>query len=202
MVTEQYQIEDSPWTDTKTQGVNFNDYKARIKAQHDSQKQSEQKERDRLGDLVKEKDQIEELDTATEEERDRILYEDYLKKGLVNIKNLVLKNPALRTPKESEFLILYMKHQFEVFYEIDKDCIEMFVQRLSFDVYKPGDVVAQEGQVCAKLIMFIDGEIEAVKKLQPKGEEVKSGPREDYIKTFKPGQCLGDEGLTTDNYRL
>ena len=31
-VTEMYQIEDSPWTDTKTQGVNFNDYKARIKA--------------------------------------------------------------------------------------------------------------------------------------------------------------------------
>ena len=83
----------------------------------------------------------------------------------MNIKNLVLKNPLHRTEKENEFLILYLKHQFEVFYDIDKAAIEMFVQRLSFDVYKPGDVVCKVGQPCAKFIMFIDGEVNAVSRL-------------------------------------
>ena len=41
----------------------------------------------------------------------------------------------------------------------------MFVQRLSFDVYKPGDVVAKTNQACQKLIMFIDGEVSAVSSL-------------------------------------
>ena len=44
----------------------------------------------------------------SEEERDRKLYDDYLAKGLVNIKNLVLKNPAQRTNKENEFLIIFL----------------------------------------------------------------------------------------------
>jgi len=69
-----------------------------------------EKERNRLGDLIKESEEIEELDAATEDERDRKLFDDYLKKGLVNIKNLVLKNPLHRTDKENEFLILYLKH--------------------------------------------------------------------------------------------
>ena len=63
----------------------------------------------------------------SEEERDKKLYDDYLAKGLVNIKNLVLKNPAQRTNKENEFLILYMRHQFECFHDVDKASIEMFV---------------------------------------------------------------------------
>ena len=41
----------------------------------------------------------------------------------------------------------------------------MFVQRLSFDVWKPNDVVAKLGQVCNQLIMFIDGEVTAVDRL-------------------------------------
>ena len=54
--------------------------------------------------------EIEQFGTETEEERDRRTFDDYLKKGLVNIKNLVLKNPLHRTEKENEFLILYLKH--------------------------------------------------------------------------------------------
>ena len=95
--------------------------------------------------MVKEPEELEVIDAATEEERDRRLFDDYLKKGLVNIKNLVLKNPLHRTDKENEFLILYLKHQFDVFADIDKACIEMFVQRLSFDVYKQDDIVARAG---------------------------------------------------------
>lgn len=94
----------------KEQGVDFDDYKARIKSNHDREKENARTERERLGDLTKEKEDIEVIDSATEEERDRQMYDDYLVKGLVNIKNLVLKNPLHRTEKENEFLILYMKH--------------------------------------------------------------------------------------------
>jgi len=58
---------------------------------------------------------LESIDAATEEDKDRKLYQDYLKKGLVNIKNLVLKNPLHRTKKENQFLILYLKHEYEIF---------------------------------------------------------------------------------------
>ena len=107
---ETYNIEGSPWTDTGTQGVNFNDYKARIKANYDNEHATAAKEKNRLGDLTKEMSEIEQFGTETEEERDRRTFDDYLKKGLVNIKNLVLKNPLHRTEKENEFLILYLKH--------------------------------------------------------------------------------------------
>ena len=68
------------------------------------------KEKNRLGDIDKEEDEVVPLDRETEEEKDKKLYADYLRKGLINIKNLVLKNPLHRTPKETEFLILYLKH--------------------------------------------------------------------------------------------
>ena len=63
-----------------------------------------------MGDIDKEEDEVVPLDRETEEEKDKKLYADYLRKGLINIKNLVLKNPLHRTPKETEFLILYLKH--------------------------------------------------------------------------------------------
>lgn len=157
----------------------------------------------RLGDLVKEKEDIEHIETATEEERDRQLYDDYLKKGLVNIKNLVLKNPLHRTEKENEFLILYMKHQFEIFHDKEKPSIEMFVQRLSFDVYKPGDVVAKAGTPCNKFIMFIDGEVDAMSKLPNiRDSSASSTIRDGLIKSFRPGMCLGEECFEIDDYRF
>ena len=57
----------------------------------------------------------------------------------------MLKDPEKRTAKETEFLILYLKHQYEVFHEIDKDAIKMFVTRLGVDIFKPGDVVCTAG---------------------------------------------------------
>eukprot|EP00354_Favella_ehrenbergii_P012507 CAMPEP_0170455082 /NCGR_PEP_ID=MMETSP0123-20130129/3135_1 /TAXON_ID=182087 /ORGANISM="Favella ehrenbergii, Strain Fehren 1" /LENGTH=152 /DNA_ID=CAMNT_0010718041 /DNA_START=835 /DNA_END=1293 /DNA_ORIENTATION=+ len=109
---EKYQIADheTPWHNIKEQGVDFEDYREKIKSVYDKGKEVAEKERNRLGDLIKESEEIEELDAATEDERDRKLFDDYLKKGLVNIKNLVLKNPLHRTDKENEFLILYLKH--------------------------------------------------------------------------------------------
>ena len=143
------------------------------------------------------------FETATEEELDRRLFDDYLKKGLVNIKNLVLKNPLHRTEKENEFLILYMKHQFECFFDVEKSAIEMFVQRLSFDVFKAGDVVGKTGQPCNQLVMIIDGEIEAVSRIVSVRDSAASEfEREHYIKTLKEGSCFGEECFESDDYRL
>ena len=109
-VTETYNIENSPWNNVETQGVNFEDYKARIKAQLEQENFKQNLEQNRLGDLTKDDTEVTKFDKQTEEERDRKMFDDYLKKGLVNIKNLVLKNPVNRTDKENEFLILYLKH--------------------------------------------------------------------------------------------
>lgn len=147
-VEEKFQIKNSPWENIQAQGVNFHDYKAKVKAVVDSEKESAEQEKNRLGDINKSADEIQHVERLTEDERDQILYADYNKKGLVNIKNLVLKNPIHRTDKENEFLILYLKHQYEIFADIEKAAIEMFVQRLSFDVFKPGDIVAKVGQSC------------------------------------------------------
>ena len=114
-VEEKFQIYDSPWADSKTQGVNFHDYKASIKTQQDKEREGDKLEKNRLGDIALDKKDREVIDSMTEDERDRKIYADYLKKGLVNIKNLVLKNPLHRTAKENEFLILHLKHEYEVF---------------------------------------------------------------------------------------
>ena len=126
-VEEKFQIEDSPWEGIQAQGVNFHDYKARIKAEVDKERNNAELEKNRLGDINKAEDEIEPDEKLTEDEKDQLLYDDYLKKGLVNIKNLVLKNPVHRTEKENEFLILYLKHQYEIFFDIEKAAIEMFM---------------------------------------------------------------------------
>lgn len=100
-------------------------------------------------------------DRWTQDEKDKKLYDMYLQKSLVNIKNVVLKNAEQRTVKEVEFLILYMKHKFPIFYEIDRRTLEYFVRRLSFSLYKPGESLVHKGEDCTGMIIFIDGEVEA-----------------------------------------
>ena len=60
----------------------------------------------------------------TQDEKDKKLYDMYNTKGLVNIKILALKNPEQRSAKEIEFLILYLKFKFPVFFEIDRRTLE------------------------------------------------------------------------------
>lgn len=83
---------------------------------------------------------------------------------MVNVKNLVLKNPEQRTAKEVEFLILYLKFKFPVFLNIDRRTLEFFVRRLAFALYKPTENVAKRGDKCTGMIMIIDGEVEARSK--------------------------------------
>jgi len=65
---EKYNIDDkdTPWANVKEQALDFEDYKARIKSNHDKEKETARTEQMRLGDLVKEKDEIEHIETATE----------------------------------------------------------------------------------------------------------------------------------------
>ena len=145
----------------------FEDYKKRMRQANAQESDRATLERNRLGDLLREDGPTarNQEDRTTEEQKDRQKYNEYLRKELVNIKNLVLKNPLQRTKQENEFLILFLKHEFEVFQDIEKPCLEMFIQRLSFNVFKPGETVAKAGQPCTSMIMFIDGEVEALEKL-------------------------------------
>ena len=127
----------------------------------------------------------------------------YNTKGLVNVKNLVLKNPEQRSVKEVVFLILYLKFKFPVFFEIDKRTLEYFVKRLSFALYKPGELLAIKGEVCQSMIMIIDGEVDAMELDMPglrrastidfhnEVQELKSREK-GYIKTFTAGTSFGE----------
>ena len=61
-VTETYNIENSPWNNVETQGVNFEDYKARIKAQLEQENFKQNLEQNRLGDLTKDDTEVTKFD--------------------------------------------------------------------------------------------------------------------------------------------
>ena len=64
---EKFQIDDSPWNNIQSQGVNFHDYKARIKAEVEKERESAALEKNRLGDINKAEDEVEAVDNKTEE---------------------------------------------------------------------------------------------------------------------------------------
>lgn len=61
-VEEKFQIEDSPWNNIQTQGVNFGDYKARVKAEVDKAREVAALEQARLGDINRDDDEVEAVD--------------------------------------------------------------------------------------------------------------------------------------------
>ena len=64
------------------------------------------------------------VDRDTELEQDRALFDKYTKRGLISIKNLVMKSPKQRNEKEVEFLILYLRFKHSsVFKKCDKKTI-------------------------------------------------------------------------------
>ena len=128
------------------------------------------KEKQKQIDIAKVNKELEKLfndpqkepDRESQNEKYQKLFDMYNTKGLVNVKNLVLKNPEQRSVKEVEFLILYLKFKFPVFFEIDRRTLEYFVKRLSFALYKPGELLAIKGEVCKSMVMIIDGEVDAM----------------------------------------
>ena len=124
--SSQYEINDSPWTEKNTAGVSFEDFRSRIMASHELQKAIEDKEKLKMGDINLQA--LSTIEAVSEEEQDRKLFNEMLKKGIVNIKSLVLKDVQKRTAQENEFLMLYLKYQFSsVFSDIEKSAVEMFV---------------------------------------------------------------------------
>ena len=99
---------------------------------------------------------------------------------------------------------MYLKHQYEIFFDIDKPAIEMFVQRLSFDVFKPGDVIAKAGLQCEKLIMFIDGEVNCLTRLPQRVHDSESSfsPYDGLVRVYKEGQSIGEECFETEVFNL
>lgn len=75
-----------------------------------------------------------------------------------------------------------MKFKFPIFLEIERRALEFFVRRLSFALYKPGEVVAKKGDKCTSMLMVIDGDIEARSK--PPGDQDDSRA---FVKLYGPG---------------
>ena len=78
---------------SRGQSIVYEDYKARMRAITDKETKKNITERAQLGDMLLDPNEKEVIDRSTEEEKDQALFDSYITKGLVNIKNLVLKNP-------------------------------------------------------------------------------------------------------------
>ena len=51
--------------------------------------------------------------------------------------------------------------------------------------------------------MFIDGEVEAHNKMYSvKDSAASSGPREGFIRAFRPGSCFGEECFETEDFKI
>lgn len=118
-------VDQTPWTEENTQGISFEEFRARIEASHNLQKAIEEEEKNFVSDLnlaaaseakqksKKEKSKKREMfpqKNLNEEEKDKIRFEELVKAGTVNIRSLVLKQIHDRTAKENEFLTLYLKN--------------------------------------------------------------------------------------------
>ncbi len=88
-------------------------------------------------------------------------YNRFEEKGLISIKSLVMKNPEKRSKQEETFLILFLKikHQ-NIFKDFDKDTLSLFVKRLSVQVYKPGNIVCKQQELCQNMIFVMEGLLE------------------------------------------
>ena len=111
---------------------------------------------------------------------------------------------------------MYLKHQYGVFYEIEKGALEMFVARLSFALYKPGEIVAKAGEPCTAMTMFIDGEVDAL-HIMPDAKKIGHIERmalqsesnslsgtgqtqqlDGHIQTYKQGDSIGEQSFEDD----
>ena len=92
----------------------------------------------------------------------------------------------------------------------------MFVARLSFALYKPGEIVAKAGEPCTSMIMFIDGEVDAL-HIMPDAKKIGHIERmalqsesnslsgtgqtqqlDGYLQTFKQGDSIGEQSFEDD----
>jgi len=168
-------------------------------------KEDEHKEQTLPGNIMDIDEVI--VDEGTEEERDKKLFEKISAKGLVSIEALVMKNPEVRSQKDIEYLILYMKHKFPVFASVSKPAIKMFIRRLTVAMYKTGDVISKRGEECKRMMMVMAGSVDSrnesntdesvdLTSLNRSGDE---GGR--LIKILTEGMSFGEQSFDTKEYK-
>ena len=92
----------------------------------------------------------------------------------------------------------------------------MFVARLSFALYKPGEIVAKAGEACTSMTMFIDGEVDAlltmpdakkIAKIERMALQSESNSlngtgqtqhQDGHIQTYKQGDSIGEQSFEED----
>ena len=69
----------------KGQSIVYEEYKKRMKEDIYRERDIKKKERARLGDLLLEEGEIEPVERKTEQEKDKEIFDKYIRSGLVNI---------------------------------------------------------------------------------------------------------------------
>lgn len=75
------------------------------------------------------------MEKNLEIEADKLSYDNYNRMKLVNIVQTLQKNAEKRSIKEKEYLILYMRLNFDIFRDVDKKDLGVISKRLSLREY-------------------------------------------------------------------
>jgi ribosomal protein S18 acetylase RimI-like enzyme len=78
------------------------------------------------------------FDRQLEIEDDKITYARFNDMKLVNIKATMMKGPDDRSEKEVEYICLWLRQNFEVFLDIEKQDVIVLMKRLSINNFLPG----------------------------------------------------------------
>ena len=109
-----------------------------------------------LGERISAKD-LRVIDREVEEEDDLKKYLHFQEMKLVNLVTTMMKNPDKRIGKEIEFMILYLKINFDMFRDVDKQDIKLMSRRLALMTLKPGEILIHEGDQMENLYFVIEG---------------------------------------------
>ena len=89
----------------------------------------------------------------------------------------------------------------------------MFAFRLTFAVYKPGQVIGKTDQPCFSLRMFVEGRIDALRELKSSNTTgndniqsfnnlaEKSSEDENLVRSYTAGQSFGEECFEDDDFK-
>ena len=95
------------------------------------------------------------MEKTLELEADRVTYNKYNEMKLVNPVQCFQKNPDKRSTKEKEYLVLYLRENFDLFRDVDKKDVKVIARRLNIREYQKGELIIRKGKDSETLYMLL-----------------------------------------------
>jgi len=133
-----------------------------------------------------------------EQEDDKIAYDRFNEMKLVNIKATMMKAPDDRSAKEVEYICLWLRQNFEVFLDIEKQDVGVLMKRLSINNYLPGQRIAMKGKPCDMMTLLVDGKIDGYANYDPEKKVPGGVDRNVVTETYNAVCSIGQECFFKD----